>query len=161
MHLSVFRSGRTISVSFRSLSRTMSLRPKSACSASAARAFVTTSQTRSSITSTSTACMLQMTKSRRRPTKERTRLLIVQARRQSLRLERPRSYRSQRRRHTHTSSHIKPWTHIATLFRPGLPRRLQLHPNEPMISLRSAVEGELHTTGIFTASASARGPIRD
>ena len=88
MRLSAYRSGRTTFVSSHSSSRTMSLRPRSACSASAGRAFVTTFPTRWSTTSTSTAFTLQMMRSRRLPKRARTRPQTAQARLQSLRPER-------------------------------------------------------------------------
>lgn len=88
MRLSAYRSGRTTSGSFHNSSKTMFLRPRFACSASAGRAFVTTFPIRSSTTSTSMAFMLQMMRSRRLPRRARTRSQTTQARLQSLRPER-------------------------------------------------------------------------
>ncbi|UPX20323.1 Nicotinamide-nucleotide adenylyltransferase [Ascochyta rabiei] len=97
MRLSVSSSGKRTSASFLSSSRTTSRLPRSACSASAARAFVTTSRTRSSTTSTSTACTLRTTRSQRRPRRARRRLLTVQPTRlQWLPLERSQQNRSER-----------------------------------------------------------------
>lgn len=88
MRLSAYRSGRITFGSSHNSFKTMFLRPRFACSASAGRAFVTTSLTRSSTTSTSMASMLQTMRSRRLPERARTRSQTAQARLQSLRPER-------------------------------------------------------------------------
>lgn len=80
MRLSACRSGKTTSVSFLSSSRTMFLPPRSACSASVERAFVTTSPIRLSTTSMSMAFTLQTMRSQRPPRRERRGLQTLRAR---------------------------------------------------------------------------------
>lgn len=151
MPLLACNSGKTTSVLFLSSSRTMSLLQRFACSASAARASDTTSRTRLLTTSTSTACMLLTTRSRRLPKRGKRRPPTVQlVRLHSHRLER--SCVLQRATPARPASHATAADlsicttssdqdcradHGNSLFLQGI-----------MISFWAAVVGEPYTTGL-------------
>ena len=156
MPLSACNSGRTTFVLFLNSSRTMFLQQRFAYSASAARAFDTTSRTRSLTTSTSTACMLLMMRSRRLPTRGKRKLPTAQpARQHSPLLERSCVLQ---RATTASDSNTSGCLHdshrpfnMYSLFRSGLPRRSQQSRllQVIMISFRAAVVGEPHITGLL------------
>lgn len=154
--MSACNSGKITFVSFLSSSRTMFLQQRFAYSASAARVFDTTFQTRSLTTSTSTACMLRMTRNQRLPRREKRRLLTVQlARQHSHRLECPRVLQptTPTRPAGHmTATHLSIYTTSSDQdCRPGRSnsRLLQVIT----ISFWAAVVGGPHTRGLVTASA--------